>query len=118
MTEARQKIVDKYFTIKYDTGRDVDRLLLRLQTYLTNNPDDWEMRLMDLKLKIGQLSSRTNDFVICSAMAQPMFDELLGCEQITYLEVTYLARAVEVAPTYALAKETSEKLLNLLETKL
>ena len=117
MTIAKQKIVDKYFALKFDTGRDVDRLISRLKTYLNSDPDDREMRFLQLKLQIGRLLARVNDFDTCSLMAKPMFDELLGCQQMTYLEVNVLARVIEVAPTYAQAKEASEKLMDLLETK-
>ena len=117
MEGKRQEIVELYMTSKADVGKVVDSLILKLKTYLVGNKNDREMRYMLLKLETVQLSCLQDSHQACVDKIRPMFEDLLVCPNITYLEMTFLSRLIEVSPTYDMMLQCEKLVLDQVETK-
>ena len=118
--DTRETLTNEFFAYKgYREPEKVNRLIKRLKAYVTNNKTDREIAHMLITLQADKESYVSNDFEKCREITTPIFEELLKEETrpLSFLEVAVLARVIEFAPTFEIAKHTAQKVFTLLETE-
>lgn len=118
--ESREALINEFFTYNNASDiKDVEGRIKRLRAYLASNELDKEVDYILIVMLVSKEDYKSKDFNLCKKMALPVFDLLKEADTrtLSFVEITILAKLIAFAPTFELAKECIEKILELLEAE-